>query len=543
MIILGLHYGHNGAACVVKNGRILCALATERIVRMKKTAGVTDASLDYVLTGAGVTLDEIDAVALTDWYSPWSQGTARVYSNDERYTSETDQPLKIGDFVHDSWDRIWDDDVWTCEVEIRGRRFPGFNVGHQKAHCASAFYTSPFDDAWCMSMDSSGGKPKNSFMLARGSGRELDWVDSPLCLVGIGYDQVCRELGIGEGLHKAGSMMALASYGNVLPHVRERINCFKQYPFFTQEGDYQKWLREFLPQLFGGKKFTPETSATQEAMDIAASMQYVFEEAILHAVNAIPEDGCNNLCLSGGSFLNCTVNTRIRKETRFENIHHFPGATDDGLAVGSALYVSHASAGHRRVAYHPGLLGYLGPVQGKGSREPDYNRVAQAIADGAVVAWFQGRSEYGPRALGNRSLLADPRDINNRYRINDEIKRREWFRPLAPSVLAEKSAEWFDFPGDSPFMLYTAQCLQPERVPAVVHIDGTARMQTVREKDNPRFYRLIQAFYGLTGVPMLLNTSLNVDGEPILETEAHAREFWQRGIVDTAVINGEVLTR
>lgn len=541
-IILGMHYGHDGAAAIVKRGRLVAALASERTARQKKHGGVEDATLDAVLAEAGITVDDIDAVTLTDWSQVYCHNGVSVYAADERFTNPEGFPVKPGGWVHDSWDRIWDDEVWTSEVELRGRRIPGFHMSHQKAHCASAFYTSPYDEAWCISMDSSGAKPKNNYTTCRGSGRELTTFDTELCLIGIAYDQVCRMLGIGEGLHKAGSLMALASYGKPLDHILGRINCFKRYPFHRQDDDYHKWLRDFYPQLFGGKTFTPETSDTQEAMDIAASIQYVFEEAVLHAVNSIPDDGCNNLCLSGGSFLNCTVNTRIRKETRFNDVWHFPGCGDDGLAVGSALFVAHSVSGHRRVNYRPKDAAYLGP-KGKEGKQYDYAKVAKAIANGAVVAWFQGRSEYGPRALGNRSLLADPRIAANRERINHEIKHREWFRPLSPSVLAEKSREWFDFEWESPFMLYTAKCLQPERVPAVVHVDGTSRMQTVREKDNPHYYRLIQAFEVETGVPMVLNTSLNVDGQPILETEQDMRDFWERVPVDMAVVNGEVWER
>jgi carbamoyltransferase len=544
LIILGLHTGHDGSVCVVKDGRLVVALSSERITRQKKSGGVPNAVLDAVLDAGEVRLADIDAIAMTDWYRPWAAQDLDIecFAEDEIPTDVNGQPHRKGDSVHDTWDRIWDDEVYRLVACLRNRSIPVYNIGHHKAHCASAFYTSPFKDAWCMSMDSSGAKPKNNFMVARGSGKRLDWLDTELCMIGVAYGHVCDQLAIGSQMYKAGSLMALAGYGTVLPWVRERINCLRAAPFFSQTGDYHKWLKELWRDLSGGKTFTKETSDSQEARDIAASIQFLFEEAVLEAVRRIPDDGCTRICLAGGSFLNCNVNSRIREESRFERVHLFPGCGDDGCAIGAALYTAHAVFGEKQSTYNPSQIAYLGPVRGD-SKVPDYKRVARAIADGKVVAWFDGRSEYGPRALGHRSMLADPRTIESRYRINDIIKKREWYRPLSPSVLAEKSAEWFDFDGESPFMLFTARCKRPEEIPAVVHVDGTARMQTVRRADNPHFYALIREFEKLTGVPMLLNTSLNVDGQPILETRADAVEFWERGVVDMMVVNSEIWER
>lgn len=550
MNILGLHYGHDGSCCVVKDGRLLVALSSERITRAKKSGGVPNEVIDYVLGSVNMTTDDIDAIALTDWYSPWSHGSIDVFAAQGGITDQWGEPAPYAARLHDTWDRLWDDEIYHVTVNLRGRMVPGFNIGHQKAHCASAFYTSPFKESWCMSMDSSGAKPKNNFMIARGTNRKLDWLDTPLCMIGVAYGHAVDNLQLGAQIFKAGSLMALAGYGTVYPWVIEEIEEIKQQPFFPQEGDYHKWLKEFWWRLSGGKTFTKEESDKEQARDIAASIQYVFEQVILHALTMIPEDGCNNLCLAGGSFLNCNVNSLIRTQSRFENVHLFPACSDDGCAVGAALYVAHHLKGEKRKTYTNKALAYLGPkrvcddiITNVGPRRPNYKKVAQAIADGAVVAWFQGRSEYGPRALGNRSILADPRCYANRERINHQIKRREWFRPLSPSVLAEHSREWFAFPYESPFMLFTAVTGAHEEIPAVVHIDGTSRMQTVRREDNPHYYDLISAFYYLTGVPMLLNTSLNVDGQPILETHEDALAFWETARVDMLVLDGRIYER
>lgn len=521
-----MHFGHDGACSIVKNGRLLAACASERFSRQKKSAGVTEETLDAVLRTAGVSFNQIDAIGLTDWYEPWAHGLAEVRD-------------KTGERVECTWDRIWDDEVYELELTMRGRTLPAYNVGHQKAHCAAAFYTSPYQDAWCVSMDSSGAKPKNNFMVARGHGNKLDWLDTPCCMVGVLYGHVCDHLAIGAQIFKAGSMMALAAYCDTRADVDRLRGC----SLFNQTGDYHRWKDDTWAVLSAGHVFTHEESDGLDARNIAAFTQRLFEQEVVEAVGLCPDDGCNSLCLSGGSFLNCNANSAVRGATRFKDIHLFPACTDDGCQVGAALYVAHHIFDEPRRKYTEREIAYLGPDRKEFHNTPDYERVAEGIAQGKVVGWFQGRSEFGPRALGNRSILADPRLPTMRDRINSQVKRREWYRPLSPSVLAEKSSEWFDWQGDSPYMLFTANCPRAAEIPAVVHVDGSARMQTVTEAMNPHYYRLIQAFEAKTGVPMVLNTSLNVDGEPILETAEDARRFWERGVVDMMVVEGEVMER
>ena len=220
-----------------------------------------------------------------------------------------------------------------------------------------------------------------------------------------------------------------------------------------------------------------------------------------------------------------------------------PAAGDDGLAVGSALYVEHNIYGNPRKSHSVAEISYLGEKPNN-NIPVDYETISRMIADGKIIAWYYGGSEFGPRALGHRSIIADPRNFHNREVINFMVKNREWFRPLAPSVLEEEAANWF-YPGDpSPYMLFTQKVLKPELVPAVVHIDGTARIQTVNENDHGPYYRLIKEFYKLTGIPMVLNTSLNGNGKPVVETETDAMQMFHNSPeIDVLVVNGNIYTK
>jgi len=326
----------------------------------------------------------------------------------------------------------------------------------------------------------------------------------PAEMVGVLYGEVTEKLGLGPALHKAGTTMGLASYGT---------------PF---DFDYQSYTDEI-----------------KHKMNVAASVQDLFEKKVLNVLSEL-DDKTDNLCLSGGSFLNCNANSKVVMYSKFKNVHHFPACGDDGTSVGSALYVAHHILGESRHDYQQKDLCYTGREYQ--SQTPDYEYIAKQLADGKIIGFFQGRSEFGPRALGNRSILADPRNFHNRELINHVVKNREWFRPFAPVTLEECYQDWFDFPIPSPYMLYTAQVKQPEKIPAVTHVDGSARFQTVTEESNKHYYEIIKAFGNLTGVPVLLNTSLNGNGQPILETEEDAREFYKNSNLDMMVVNGIIHT-
>jgi carbamoyltransferase len=467
-IILGLNFGHDGSVCLVKDGKLEFAITTERLTKVKKQHGFTDEVIRHVLESTNTKLDDIDCVATNDFKQ-------EVFGNE--YLVDT--------------------------FNVLGKEIKTYIISHHMAHCASAYYTSPFKQAHCFSMDCSMGKLEANSLIAYGEGNKITAEYCPGEMVGVLYGEVTEKLGLGPALHKAGTTMGLASYGT---------------PF---NFDYQSY-----------------TDDIKHKMNVAASVQNLFENKVLNILNGM-EQRSDNLCLSGGSFLNCNANSKVVKHSKFKNFHHFPACGDDGTAVGSALYVAHNILGESRYNYETQDLCYTG--RENQVKTPDYEYIAKQIADGKIIGFFQGRSEFGPRALGNRSILADPRNFHNRELINHVVKNREWFRPFAPVVLEEFYQDWFDFPIPSPYMLYTAQVKQPEKIPAVTHVDGSARFQTVNEKTNKHYYGIIKEFGRLTGVPVLLNTSLNGNGQPILETEEDAKEFFKNSNLDLMVINGTIL--
>ena len=463
--ILGLNFGHDGSVCLVKDGKLEFAIGTERISKVKKQQGFTDEIINYVLDSCSLTLDDIDCVATNDFRQ-------ELFGND----------YLVDNFI------------------IQGKELKCYIIPHHLAHCASVFYTSPFREAHCFSMDCSMGKIEANSLVAYGRGKNLKAMYCPGEMVGVLYGEVTEKLGLGPALHKAGTTMGLSSYGT---------------PF---DFDYQSY-----------------TDDIKHKMDVAASVQNLFENRVLSVLNDIDQES-DNLCLSGGSFLNCNANSEVVRKSKFKHFHHFPACGDDGTSVGSALYVAHHILGEARYNYDVKDLCYTG--RDYQSQTPDYDHIARQLADGKIIGFFQGRSEFGPRALGNRSILADPRNFHNRELINHVVKNREWFRPFAPVTLEECYQDWFDFPIPSPYMLYTAQVKQPEKIPAVTHVDGSARFQTVTEQSNKHYYEIIKAFGELTGVPVLLNTSLNGNGQPILETEEDAREFYKNSKLDMMIVNG-----
>lgn len=528
MIVLGLHCGHDGSAAVVKNGRLLASVAQERLDRDKKAHGISVELIDYVLAAAGVAAADVDVLALSDWNPKFVRGAVEILDRD------------TGAAVPLTWNEIFGDEYRIFEARFRGRALPAYNIGHHVCHAAAAYYTSGFDDALCFTMDSSGGRLQANSLLAAGAGNRLTAAAFPGAMIGLLYGQFTERIGLGGQAFKAGSLMGLAAYGTVLPVVREQLDKLAAQSFFTEEMAYWRWVDQMWEKLARQTASFPHAASDkQPAMDLAASVQAIFEAAILRCLQAVEGDG-DRLCLGGGSFLNCNINTRIVKETRFKHVHLFPACGDDGGSVGAALFTAHHVFDEPRAPYAAREIAYLGAD--RPSQPCDLDEIATELAAGKIVGWFQGRGEVGPRALGNSSLLADPRSPTHRDYINLKIKKREWFRPFAPSVLAECSGDWFDFDGPSPFMLHTAKVKSAE-IPAVTHVDGTARMQTVSRDMNPNYYDLIARFRDLTGMPMLLNTSFNGPGEPIVTRPEDALRFWKTTPIDLMVVDGQVYRR
>lgn len=528
MNILGLHIGHNASACVVKDGKLVSAISTERISRKKKHELLKEETIRYALKEANLELEDIDAVTLSDY----SYDLARHIFTIKNPESDMN--------ISSTHQTLFGNELVKTEGTLLGKNVNVYVVPHHTSHCASAYYTSDFDKAFCFSMDSSGGNVKANSLIAIGDGNKLEAIECPGIMSGWAYGFFTEVLGLGKMLEKAGSMMGLASYGQPLQEVKDNIDKYVLNSFFyenTKYAEYKAFYKDLFIHLNSMIKHNQVPSQNGQ-ITIAATVQLIFEESILKLLKEKNYDESVNLCLSGGSFLNCNVNSRIKNETKYKNIHHYPACTDDGVAVGSALYIAHNIFEEPRHKYTPKEIAYTGHKYKY--TEPNYEEVAQLIAEGKIVGWFMGGSEYGPRALGNRSILADPRNFHNREIINFIIKKREWFRPLAPSILEEECYKWFEFDGVSPYMLYTAKVLQPDLIPAVTHIDGTARMQTVNEEMNAPYYKLIKEFYKITGVPMVLNTSLNGSNEPILETEEDAMKFYEKNDIDAMVINGKL---
>lgn len=527
MIILGMNFSHDGAVSIVKDGRLIAAIGTERITRVKKDFGVTKEAIQYVLDEAGVSLEDIDAIALADYLKKHDKEVLDLFD-------PAGNPVLKTDYT------IYHNDVRIVDGVLLGRNIPVYVLPHHLAHTSAAYYTSNYDEAVCLSVDSSFGNLEDNSMIAVGNGNKLIAESCPRLISGIGYAIITELLGFTPAYAKAGTTMGLSCYGESI--LKEELIRYLDEMFFTYKTDaeieYRIYWSDFWTK-FANKH--PHELSFRESADLAATMQELLQESILRVVRDLSNTS-KNLCLSGGSFLNCMTNTAIKRTDLFGSIHHFPACGDDGNAVGSALYVAHHIFDEPRYSYEPQDISYLG--RKNVYVEPDYGEVANMIANGKIVAWFMGSSEYGPRALGNRSILSDPRSYHNRERINFAVKNREWFRPLAPAVLEEHVSDWFDLDGPSPFMLYTSQVLQAEKIPAVTHVDGSARHQTVTETSNPPFYRLIRKFYDITGVPIIMNTSLNGNSQPILETEEQALEFFHiNKNIDAIVINGTLYKR
>lgn len=523
--ILGLHYGHNGTACILKDGRLVVALSSERLTRHKFSHGIADDLLDYVFADAGMTIADIDCIALSDWNPQFAYHDIQVNLG--------------GKPAICLWNTIFDNEVYALDVTLRGKRLRAYHIGHHMGHAAAAYYTSSFDESFAFTMDASGGKHKSNCLVAYGNGDQFYSLYCPNLMIGVAYGFFTEYLGIGPQVVKAGATMALAGYGEPLQRVKDNLGYYVEGCFFPNEREYRQWYPDLWKLFSGSEHYTHEQSDSKMAQDIAASMQLLFETSVLKCVNQIEARGCKNICLGGGSMLNCVTNSKILRESQFDNVHLFPGCGDDGCCVGTAFYVAHHLLKEPRVKHAPQEVCFLGPD--RPAIEPDYAYLAEEIANGKIIAWCNSRGEFGPRALGNRSLLADPRNPASRERINFQIKNREWYRPLAPVVMEEYTRGWFDFPiNESPFMLFTAPIKNPDLIPSVNHIDNSARIQTVNETENPMYYRLIKAFYEITGVPILVNTSFNTNGEPLVETDEQALATFNRSPIDILVLNGKI---
>jgi len=559
--ILGIGgYSHDSAAALMVDGVLAAAVAEERLTRVKHQGGVPHKAVAYCLEAVGLSPDDIDHIGC--YMRPGLRIGRRL---PYRLTQMLRSPVYSAGFM--AYELAHNALYVQGMRGLRGGKTRLHFMEHHPAHAASAFLVSPFERAALLTIDYIGEYAVTWTGIGEGTKiRCLRQVHYPNSL-GVFYSAITDYLGFLRASDEY-KVMGLASYGEP-----EYYDDFRKLVRVRPDGWYDidlSWAAwHYLPGSRCGyfsKKFLDRFGPPRrkgEAIErrhqnIAASAQRILEEAVLSLANRLQSDtGQKHLCMAGGVALNCSMNGRLRRETPFEDIYVQPAAGDDGIAVGAAFQLHHQITGAPRKFEMTHAL--WGPEYGDTEIERFLDmaklpyertaeveeRTAELLAAGKIVGWFQGRMEFGPRALGARSILADPTRGDMKDLLNHYVKHREDFRPFAPSVLEERASEYFSGCSRSPFMLfvYPVAAEKCAAVPAITHIDGTARVQTVSRAAQPRYYRMIEAFERRRGVPMVLNTSFNVMGEPIVCTPADAvRCFYSTGM-DALVMGDYVLEK
>jgi carbamoyltransferase len=567
MLILGLNMFHaDASAAIVQDGKVLFAIAEERLNRVKHYAGFPALAIQGCLDAAGAKISDIDHVAV-------GQDTDANLQEKVRYTLAN--PAKLLSFIRLRRRKGEMRDVRTLiarslECDPSTLRCKEHRLEHHIAHIASAYYCSPWERAAGFSYDGSGDFV--STMMARCEGSDVNVLDRVFLPHSLGsfYTMICEFIGYNK-YGDEGKVMGLAPYGKdrYVEQVRELLMTSASgfeldLDFFQSLGSNEGMqikpdgtvalARHFsgrMIELFGPPR-DPAAEITQRDMDLAYAMQHCFEEVFFHLLNELHRRApIENLAMAGGCALNSVANGKLFDRTPFRHTWIQPAAGDEGLAIGAALHTYHSVL--KKPREHAMRNSYLGPeftnahiessLKSAGiryqklGRGPLLDTVAARIAEGDVVGWFQGRMEWGPRALGNRSIVAHPGRPDMKDMLNARIKRREWFRPFAPSILEERQAEYFEHDHPSPFMLhvYKIRPEKHERLCAVNHVDGTGRLQSVARDENPLYYDLIRAFERRTGVPVLLNTSFN-ENEPIVCKPEEAIDCFRRTRMDAIAI-------
>ena len=577
MNILGIScWYHDAAACLLQDGRIVAAAQEERFTRIKHDAAFPRSAIDWCLEHAGLETKELDAVAFYD----------KPFLKFERLleTYLTYAPRGLVSFIKAMpiWLKrsLWIPDILRQELSFEG---PLIFPEHHESHAASAFYPSPFERAAIITLDGVGEWTTTSW----GTGLDADLhlqseIQFPHSL-GLFYSALTYFCGfrVNSGEYK---LMGLAPYGqpkyvqlmlDELIDLKEDGSFRLNMKYFSYPWRLTMTHRPF-ERLFGGPARMPESTLTEREMDLARSAQVVIEEAVLRLAKHVQrETKASYLCMAGGVALNCVMNGKLHRSGLFQDIWIQPASGDAGGAVGAALMAWHGYGQARRVASKPdgmdgALLGCAFTTDAIRVVLDDHQlkyreltpqaligETANLLNKQCVVGWFQGRMEYGPRALGNRSILADPRSQKMQSHVNLKIKFRESFRPFAPAVRVEDASNWFDHSSPSPYMLMTAsvrnasvggqgldrlQAIESP-VPAVTHVDRSARIQTVDANVNPLFHQLLTAFKQLTGCPVLVNTSFNVRGEPIVCTPQDAVTCFLQTHMDVLVIGSFVVEK
>ena len=568
MKILGLSaFYHDSAACLVIDGNIVAAAQEERFTRKKHDAGFPTQAVAYCLAEADIVAADLDYVVFYD--KPFLKFERLL----ETYLAFAPRGFKSFVTSLPVWlkDKLFQK---TMIAKVLNEQFGGdidwttrlLFSEHHLSHAASAFFPSPFEEAAVLTMDGVGEWTTTSLAIGRGNQlavhKEIQFPHS----LGLLYSAITYYTGfkVNSGEYK---VMGLAPYGEpkYADLIKDNLIDIKEDGSFHLDMSYFNYCtgltmtNERFDTLFGGPRRAAESQLTQREMDLAASVQAVTEEVVIKLATGIRKStGLRNLCLAGGVALNCVANGKLLRKNIFDNIWIQPAAGDAGGAVGAALAAYHMMLKQPRTVNPADSMkgGYLGPEYSQADIEQRLTKAgavfttvsdtemieltAQALAEGKAVGWHQGRMEFGPRALGGRSIIADPRSEVVQKQLNLKVKYRESFRPFAPSVLREDVSEWFDIQSDSPYMLLVADVakskqlpMTPEQeklfgieklnvprsqIPAITHVDYSARIQTVHAHTNPKYFDLITKFKELTGCPVLVNTSFNVRGEPIVCT-------------------------
>jgi carbamoyltransferase len=586
MNILGISaFYHDSAACLVVDGKIVAAAQEERFTRKKHDPEFPRNAANYCLKSQGLTIEDVDYVAFYD--KPLLKFERLL----ETYLATAPRGFTSYARALPLWlkHKLWIPDAIKSELGFKGEVL--FTEHHQ-SHAGSAFYPSPYQNAAILTIDGVGEWTTNSLGVGNGNKfqiiREIKFPHS----IGLLYSAFTYFTGfkVNSGEYK---VMGLAPYGE--PKYAQAI--YDHLLDLKEDGSYHLNLKCFnymtglsmtneeFGKIFDGPRRKPEGPLTQREMDLAASVQVVVEECMLRQARFLhKETGFDNLCMAGGVALNCVGNGRLLREGPFKNIFIQPAAGDAGGALGAALCVWHGYLGNPRVtderndSQSASLLGpefsddealaqlaQFNATYRRLSERDLFSATADLLAQEKVVGWFQGRMEFGPRALGNRSILGDPRSTSMQATMNLKIKFRESFRPFAPAVMREEVANYFELDSDSPYMLIVAPVAKERRraitqeesklfgiaklnipksdLPAITHVDYSARVQTVSARQHPTFYNLLEAFKAKTGCPVLVNTSFNVRGEPIVCTPADAYACFMRTDMDALVIGNIVMLK
>jgi carbamoyltransferase len=556
MNILGIScFYHDSAACLLQDGKIIAAASEERFNRQKNSSAFPVNAINFCLQRANLTIDDINYIGFYE--KPFLKLYRVLLSHLRAY------PFSCKNFL----DTIpsWLEERLILPLLLKkdlGYEGQVLFIKHHLSHASSAFLVSPFEEAAILTADGVGEWGTLSIGAGKGKDvrifKEMHFPHS----LGLLYTAITTFLGL-EALIGEGKIMGLAGYGKpcYVDKFREMLTVKPDGSFIIDQRffGFNKGSRMYSNRLIKalGKDRQPQEKIEQRHCDIAASLQKFTEDIlIIIANNLYNSSKMDNLCLAGGLFLNCVANSRILENTPFKNVFIQPAAGDSGGALGVAAYIYHSILNNNRSCAMQDA--YLGPDFSQNqmkralvssginfkefSDDSLFQYVAQRLSQDKIIGWFQGRMEFGPRALGNRSILASPSNPEMKNILNQKVKKRESFRPYAPAVLEEKITEFFNAKQFSPFMLLSAQVNSDKKsiIPAVTHIDGSARVQSVSKNINPRLWSLIKEFENLTGIAVILNTSFNLNREPIVCAPEEAISCFKRSQMDCLVLGNYV---